>query len=159
MYRILNRATERPQMDWKTLHMWFVNMIYPLVSLSSLLLAAPGEEESVVQWRRALSRQLSVRGCQQHSWVTHSRMQLATMALLLQLSHCPFKTVAEEGLMERGMGVIHCIWNRWTCKFPCCLCWIYDDIQEICETVTSLKNCWYVTIQPSFLSVAVYLFI
>lgn len=54
MNRILNRPMERLQVDWKTLHMWFVNVIYTLVSLSSLLLAAPG-------WG-ALRRQLSVQG-------------------------------------------------------------------------------------------------
>lgn len=133
MYRILNRARKRPQMDWKTLHMWFVNMIYTLVSLSSLLLAARGEERAVP---REGSRQS--RRCQQRSWVTQFRMQLTTKALLLHFSHCPFKRVTEEGLMERGMGVIFTLFalekgrNRWTSKFPCCCLYqISDDIWQI----------------------------
>lgn len=37
------------------------------------------------------------------------RMLLTAASLLLQFSHRLFKTVTEEKLIERGMGMIHCI--------------------------------------------------
>lgn len=112
MYRILNRAMERPKMDWKTLHVWFVNMIYTSVSLNSLLLAAPGRGGA-----RGAVTQCPVQAAVSPGDVSSARpdlsgsgwLQLTTMALLLQFSHCPLKAVTEEGLMERGRSVIHCV--------------------------------------------------
>lgn len=164
MYGILNRATERPQMDWKTLHMWFVNRIYTLHPLSSLLLAAPvwGARGGVTQCpvQAAVSPghvsstpELPVSGCSWLQW----------------LFWCSSPTVLSRQRQRKGWWREGWVWftvsalekerNRWMFIFPCCLYWIYDDIQEICETFTSLINCWYVTIQPFFVSVTVYLFI
>lgn len=131
MYRILNRARERPQMDWKTLHMWFVNMIYTLVSPSSLLLAAPGEERAVP---REGSRQSG--GCQQRSWVSSG------CSWLPRLFCCTSPTVLSREWQRKGWWREGWMWftvfalekerNGWACKFPCCcLYWISDDIQQI----------------------------
>lgn len=134
MYRILNRATERPQMDWKTLHMWFVNMIYTSVSLSSLLLAAPGWGGAC---GAALDRQLSVQGMSA-ALLTYPDQD--DYSWLQWLFCCNSPTVLSRQWQRKGWWREGWVWftafalekerHGWTCKFPCCLYWICDDIQE-----------------------------
>lgn len=124
MNRILNRPMERLQVDWKTLHMWFVNVIYTLVSLSSLLLAAPG-------WG-ALRRQLSVQGmsAEPPSYPVQdaARYNGSSSALPRQWQK---KGWWREGWVWFTVFSLEKERNRWMCKFPCWLYRIYDDIQEI----------------------------